>query len=168
MLRYSYFLIFLFCFSCQNVSDTNVDIINNPISSETSDKDLLMPIIEFDYDSYDFGEIQQGEFIDIEYNLMNTGNAPLLIRSAKGSCGCTVPTWRKSDGSATWQPGEDGTIGVKYATNRIGKFTKTITLSTNADKRPVILTIKGEVKAPAKDDGAMPIKKNQGSPLERK
>ena len=78
-----------------------------------------------------------------------------------------VPTWRKADGSATWQPGEDGTIGVKYATNRVGKFTKTITLSTNADKRPVILTIKGEVKAPPKDEGAMPVKKNTGSPLER-
>ena len=62
---------------------------------------------------------------------------------------------------------EDGTIGVKYATNRIGKFTKTITLSTNADKRPVILTIKGEVKSPPKDEGAMPVKKNEGSPLER-
>ena len=58
-------------------------------------------------------------------------------------------------------------IGVKYATNRVGKFTKTITLSTNADKRPVILTIKGEVKAPPKDEGAMPVKKNTGSPLER-
>ena len=43
-------------------------------------------------------------------------------------------------------PGESGTIQVKYATNRIGKFTKTITLTTNTpDKKPVILTIKGEV-----------------------
>ena len=70
-------------------------------------------------------------------------------------------------GAHLWNYQQYGTIGVKYATNRVGKFTKTITLSTNADKRPVILTIKGEVKAPPKDEGAMPVKKNTGSPLER-
>ena len=142
MLRYSYFLIFLFCFSCQNVSDTNVDIINNPISSETSDKDLLMPIIEFDYDSYDFGEIQQGEFIDIEYNLMNTGNAPLLIRSAKGSCGCTVPDWPKEPINA----GNSAKIKVRFnSEGKKGYQNKKVTLITNALPSTRVLTIKGNI-----------------------
>ena len=53
----------------------------------------------------------------------------------------------KADGTSEWALGESGTIQVKY-TNRIGKFTKTITLTTNTpDKKPVILTIKGEVLA---------------------
>ena len=124
--------------------------------------------IEFESKVVDYGVIEHNSDGQREFRFKSTGTDPLIIKSAKGSCGCTVPTWRKEDGSATWQPGEDGTIGVKYATNRIGKFTKTITLSTNADKRPVILTIKGEVKAPPKDEGAMPVKKNEGSPLERK
>ena len=142
MLRYSYFLIFFFCFSCQNVSDTNVDIINNPISSETSDKDLLMPIIEFDYDSYDFGEIQQGEFIDIEYNLMNTGNAPLLIRSAKGSCGCTVPDWPKDPINA----GNSAKIKVRFnSEGKKGYQNKKVTLITNALPSTRVLTIKGNI-----------------------
>ena len=78
------------------------------------------------------------------------------------------PNYKKKDGSSEWSPGESGTINVKYATNRIGKFTKTITLTTNAtDKKPVILTIKGEVLAPEKETGA-PTKKQTGSPLEKK
>ena len=123
--------------------------------------------IEFESKVVDYGVIEHNSNGERAFKFKSTGTDPLIIKSAKGSCGCTVPTWRKADGSATWKPGEDGTIGVKYATNRIGKFTKTITLSTNADKRPVILTIKGEVKSPPKDEGAMPVKKNEGSPLER-
>ena len=56
---------------------------------------------------------------------------------------------------------------MKYATNRVGKFTKTITLTTNASKKPVILTIKGEVNPPAKEASA-PERKTEGSPLEKK
>jgi hypothetical protein len=62
-------------------------------------------------------------------------------------------------------PGETSKIGVKYATNRVGKFTKTITLTTNASKKPVILTIKGEVLPPPKD-AAAPEKNTEGAPLE--
>ena len=45
-------------------------------------------------------------------------------------------------------PGTTEKIKVNYATNRVGKFTKNITLTTNVDKKPVILTIKGEVSPP--------------------
>ena len=91
--------------------------------------------IEFESKVVDYGVIEHNSNGERAFKFKSTGTDPLIIKSAKGSCGCTVPTWRKADGSATWKPGEDGTIGVKYATNRIGKFTKTITLSTNADKR---------------------------------
>ena len=139
-----------------------------PLANAKSQENSINAAIEFESKVVDYGIIEHNSDGKREFSFKSTGTDPLIIKSAKGSCGCTVPTWRKSDGSATWQPGEDGTIGVKYATNRIGKFTKTITLSTNADKRPVILTIKGEVKAPLKEDGTMPIKKNEGLPLERK
>ncbi len=84
--------------------------------------------IEFESKVVDYGVIEHNSNGERAFKFKSTGTDPLIIKSAKGSCGCTVPTWRKADGSATWQPGEDGTIGVKYATNRIGKFTKTITL----------------------------------------
>ena len=123
--------------------------------------------IEFESKVIDYGIIEHNADGNREYKFTNSGDAPLIIKAAKGSCGCTVPSYKKEDGSSEWAPGESGTIKVKYATNRIGKFTKTITLTTNTpDKKPVILTIKGEVKAPEKETGA-PTKKTTGSPLEK-
>jgi hypothetical protein len=123
--------------------------------------------IAFESKVIDYGIIEHNADGNREYKFTNSGDAPLIIKAAKGSCGCTVPSYKKEDGSSEWAPGESGTIKVKYATNRIGKFTKTITLTTNtADKKPVILTIKGEVKAPEKEIGA-PTKETKGSPLEK-
>ncbi|MEJ6749250.1 MAG: DUF1573 domain-containing protein [Flavobacteriales bacterium] len=123
--------------------------------------------IAFESKVIDYGIIEHNADGNREYKFTNSGDAPLIIKAAKGSCGCTVPSYKKEDGSSEWAPGESGTIKVKYATNRIGKFTKTITLTTNtADKKPVILTIKGEVTAPEKEIGA-PTKKTKGSPLEK-
>ena len=124
-------------------------------------------VIEFESKVVDYGIIDHNSDGAREFKFTNTGTEPLVIKNAKGSCGCTVPSWRKEDGSSTWSPGENGSIGVKYATNRVGKFTKTITLTTNADKRPVILTIKGEVRPPVKEE-SMPVRTPNGSPLEKK
>jgi len=124
--------------------------------------------IDFESKVIDYGLIEHNSDGNREYKFTNNGDKPLIIKAAKGSCGCTVPNYKKADGSSEWNPGESGVIKVKYATNRIGKFTKTITLTTNTpDKKPVILTIKGEVKAPEKETGA-PTKDNSGSPLEKK
>jgi len=121
--------------------------------------------IEFESKVIDYGIIAHNSDGNREFKFTNTGDAPLIIKSAKGSCGCTVPSFKKEDGSSEWAPGESGTIKVKYATNRIGKFTKTITLSTNLpDKKPVILTVKGEVLAPEKDTG-VPNKDTKGLPV---
>ena len=49
--------------------------------------------IEFEEDSYDFGEIMEGEKVVHLYKFKNTGKEPLVISNAKGSCGCTVPEW---------------------------------------------------------------------------
>ena len=124
--------------------------------------------IEFESKVIDYDTIEHNSNGDREFKFTNNGDQPLVIKSAKGSCGCTVPSYKKEDGTSEWAPGETGVIKVKYATNRIGKFTKTITLSTNTpDKKPVILTIKGEVLAPVKETGA-PTKETKGSPLEKK
>ena len=102
------------------------------------------PKMEFKTSVMDYGLIEHNSDGNREFILTNTGNAPLIISNAKGSCGCTVPTWPK----APIAPGESASIGVKYSTNRIGKFTKTITLTTNTEEKTKILTIKGEVKKP--------------------
>ena len=46
-------------------------------------------------------------------------------------------------------PGASGEIKVHYDTNRIGAFSKTITVSSNAENATVMLRILGTVNAPA-------------------
>jgi hypothetical protein len=118
--------------------------------------------IDFESKVVDYGILEHNANGEREFVFTNNGTEPLIIKNAKGSCGCTVPTWPREP----IMPGETSKIGVKYATNRVGKFTKTITLTTNVGKRPVILTVKGEVMAPPKE-AQVPEKKNEGAPLEK-
>ena len=93
--------------------------------------------IDFESKVVDYGILEHNANGEREFVFTNNGTEPLIIKNAKGSCGCTVPTWPREP----IMPGETSKIGVKYATNRVGKFTKTITLTTNVGKRPVILTV---------------------------
>ena len=131
---------------------------NVPVQEGTVDA-----TIDFESKVVDYGTIDHNADGVRKFVFTNNGTEPLIIKKAKGSCGCTVPTWPKEPIA----PGVTAEIGVKYATSRVGKFTKTITLTTNADKKPVILTIKGEVSPPPKETG-VPEKKTEGFPLERK
>ena len=118
------------------------------------------PEITFKKDVHDFGKVKQNGNATTEFVFTNTGTAPLIISNAKGSCGCTVPTWPKEP----IMPGDSGTIQVKYSTNRVGRFTKQITLSTNVETKPLILTIKGEVLPAPKKDSLE--KDTEGAPKE--
>ena len=100
---------------------------------------------KFETEEIDYGTIQQDADGLRVFKFTNTGEAPIVITNAKGSCGCTVPTYSKN----VIKPGETGEIEVKYATNRIGKFTKTVTLTSNASEPSKVLRIKGEVLSPA-------------------
>ena len=119
--------------------------------------------IDFESKVVDYGTIENGSDGVRKFVFKNNGTDPLVIKNAKGSCGCTVPTWPREPIAA----GSSAEIGVKYDTKRTGKFTKTITLTTNADRRPVILTIKGNVNPPPKDTQTLQ-KKTSGAPLENK
>jgi hypothetical protein len=48
----------------------------------------------------------------------NNGTKPLIITNTQGSCGCTVPTSQRIAQRAK------GIIGVKYATDRVGRSLK--------------------------------------------
>ncbi len=104
-------------------------------------------VMSFDKDvtTVDYGTIEKGADPIRRFKFTNTGNEPLIIKTAKGSCGCTVPTYPKEP----IMPGESNVIEVRYDTQRVGMFTKTVTLTTNETADTHTLTIKGEVKAPA-------------------
>jgi len=99
------------------------------------------PVITWEATSIDYGTIQQGADGAREFTFTNTGNAPLIISNATGSCGCTVPVWPKEP----ILPGQKATIKVNYDTNRTGSFTKTVTVVSNAPNGTDVLQIKGNV-----------------------
>lgn len=101
------------------------------------------PVMTFESMEVDYGKIDQNSDGNRKFTFTNTGTEPLMIKNARGSCGCTVPTWPKEP----IMPGESASIDVKYDTNRVGPFTKTITLTTNEAIGTKMLTIKGNVSA---------------------
>ncbi len=98
------------------------------------------PMMEFETKVIDYGEIDKGSDPLRKFMFTNIGSEPLVIKSAKGSCGCTVPDYPKDP----IMPGQTGSIDVRYDTKRIGQFTKTVTLTTNIEEK-IVLTIKGKV-----------------------
>jgi hypothetical protein len=121
------------------------------------------PEITFENDVHDYGTIKAGADGNCEFKFKNTGKEPLIISGAKGSCGCTVPTYPKEPIMST----QTGTIKVHYDTKRVGAFTKTVTINSNAKTDTKVLTIKGVVEASEEaNDPAMPVKKTSGLPLE--
>lgn len=97
----------------------------------------------------DYGEIEQHSERDRFVRFTNTGTEPLVISNARGSCGCTVPVWPKEP----IMPGEEGEIKISYATNRLGKINKTVTLTTNEAGKPHVIKVIGNV---SKKEDAVP------------
>ncbi|MDA3819434.1 MAG: DUF1573 domain-containing protein [Candidatus Delongbacteria bacterium] len=106
------------------------------IQSEKTDS------IVFEKTTHDYGTIQKDADGNCEFKFTNTGEKPLMLSNVRASCGCTVPTWPRKP----IQPGETGVIKVKYNTARVGSFNKSITVSSNAVNKRVVLRIKGTVK----------------------
>ena len=96
----------------------------------------------FASETIDYGTVAYNSNGKREFTFTNNGNKPLIITNAQGSCGCTVPSYPREPIA----PGAKGVIGVKYATDRVGPFTKTVTVTSNAEGMPSkVLTIKGTV-----------------------
>ncbi len=106
------------------------------------------PIMTFESMTVDFGTIEHnGEPLRV-LKFTNTGTEPLVIKNARGSCGCTVPIWPKEP----IIPGEDSKIEVRYATNRVGNINKTIKITTNEGGDPHVVKVIGKVLPAEKED----------------
>lgn len=116
--------------------------------------------IEFSKETHDYGNIKYDGEPYCSFEFKNTGDEPLIISNAKGSCGCTVPEWPKEPIA----PGAKGSIRVKYDTKRPGPINKSVTINSNAvnvEGGISVLRIKGEV-GPAPENGT-PVN-NSGAP----
>ena len=108
------------------------------------------PVAEFTETKYDFGTIKEdGGKVTHDFEVTNTGDAPLIFTQIQASCGCTTPKWSKKPIA----PGEKGSVTVTYnPMNRPGPFTKSITVTNNSEKQKIVLIIKGEVTPKAKPE----------------
>lgn len=123
-----------------------------PATEEAAPAAVDGPVMSFETMTVDYGTIEQNSDPLRSFLFTNTGNAPLQITHAKGSCGCTVPDYPKQP----IMPGEQAKIDVRYDTKRIGKFVKTVTLTTNETAGRQKLTIKGEVLKKKPEPAGLP------------
>jgi len=118
----------------------------NLISTEPAVPSGPLTKIEFQESVFEFGELQEGEIIKNVFVFTNTGNEPLVISNAKGSCGCTVPMFPKEP----IMPGESADLLVEFNSKGKGKVggslqSKRVTITSNTDPANSYLTIKGKV-----------------------
>lgn len=97
---------------------------------------------KFEKETIDYGAINKSANGERVFVFTNIGDAPLIIKNIKSSCGCTVP--KKPEKPI--MPGEKGEIKVSYDTKRVGGFSKAITIFSNAKNSRKIIKIKGIIK----------------------
>lgn len=133
----------------QNVNKENVN--TNPNA----------PQIEFEKVVHDYGTIYQYGDGNCEFMFTNTGKEPLVLSNVRSSCGCTVPDWPRKP----ILPGKSEVIKVKYATNRLGKINKSVTVQSNASNATVVLRIAGNVIPQPKEEAPEKVLDNTGAPI---
>jgi hypothetical protein len=110
---------------------------NDPIAIDRAKTSMV-----FDTYDYDFGDVKQETENEQIFKFKNTGKEPLVITSAKGSCGCTVPQYPKQP----IEPGQSGEIKVVYSPGKQQyKQSKTVTITANTDPETTVLKIYANV-----------------------
>jgi hypothetical protein len=143
--RLFYALVFsTFLFSL-NACDMGKDKEKNVLvdENESTVKDSIpVSAITFDTNTYNFGTIKEGEVAEHVFKFRNTGKAPLVVRDARASCGCTIPQWSKD----AIPVGGEGKIEVKFnSSGKGGKINKQVTVYANTNPAESLLFITGEV-----------------------
>jgi hypothetical protein len=100
------------------------------------------PKVEWATKEINLGDLHQGNPQKATFTFTNTGNVPITINNAKGTCGCTNVNWTKEP----VKPGEKGFVEATYNAANAGAFTKTVTVNINdIAEGTITLTIKGNV-----------------------
>jgi len=87
------------------------------------------PVLAFEKNSHDFGDIYQGDNVEHVFKFTNTGNEPLIISNIQVTCGCTAPSWPKNP----IPPGGKGEIKIGFnSAGKMGRQNKTVTVVSNA------------------------------------
>lgn len=117
-----------------------------------------LPAFSFTETTYDFGDIKEGAVVNHTFSFTNNGESPLIIESAKASCGCTVPRWPKEPIAV----GSSGEIEVSFnSKGKPGIQNKTVTITANTNPKITKLFIKSNVQKAAGETASTdgPVKK---------
>ncbi|MFY0688452.1 MAG: DUF1573 domain-containing protein [Cyclobacteriaceae bacterium] len=101
---------------------------------------MTSPII-WEKTSLDLGEVKANETTALSFEFTNSGDQPVTILSAKGSCGCTNVTHTKE----AINPGKSTRISANFKSGKPGNFNKTITVITDQNDKPTVLRFSGTV-----------------------
>tara|TARA_Y100000994_G_scaffold205785_1_gene177690 strand:- start:1963 stop:2463 length:501 start_codon:yes stop_codon:yes gene_type:complete len=130
----------------EKVQPSTSQKVNNSINAQIIDDNAGAAAFEFTNEGgkvWNFGTIQQGDSPEFSFTFKNTGNEPMIISNAKGSCGCTVPQWPKEPIA----PGATGEINVKFSSKgKKGSQNKTVTLTANTTPPNTKLRVTGQIE----------------------
>jgi hypothetical protein len=119
--------------------------LEEDFSKLTADQLKNAPVVTYDMESFDFGDIKPNSKNEHTFNLKNTGKMDLIIRDVKSSCGCTAVSPSKNIVAS----GESVPLKVVFdTTGKSGRQNKTITVITNDPKNPTtVLRIASNILA---------------------
>jgi hypothetical protein len=123
--------------------DNPLSLELDPNKKESSVSSFPATTIAWAKDVHNFGKIKQHTENSYKFKFTNTGNNPLIIEDAQGSCGCTVPQYPKEP----IPPGGEGEITVNYSPGtQIGEQSKTVSITANTEPRVMTLYINAQVE----------------------
>ncbi|MCW3124615.1 MAG: hypothetical protein JWO03_273 [Bacteroidetes bacterium] len=105
--------------------------------------------VEIAEKEFHFGKINEGDKVEHTFTVKNTGEKPLIIANAYGSCGCTVPEYPKEPIA----PGSTADIKVTFnSTGKKGEQHKSVTMQMNTVRHNEEIFLVGDVTPKDKDD----------------
>ncbi len=130
------------------------DKVSNEEVAEAAERDAKVgefPVMKFEELEHDFGSINEGDIVRHTFKFTNEGKTPLVITNAKGSCGCTVPSYPKEPIA----PGATSEMVVKFNSNgKPNQQTKTVTITANTETGTEKIKIRASVTPKPKKEEA--------------
>lgn len=146
--------------SCKENAADKVKAENVDVAAERDAQEVFYPTLEFDEKTHDFGTIDEGDIVEHTFTFTNNGKAPLVITNARGSCGCTVPSFTREPVA----PGESGEMLVKFnSRGKRNQQNKSINITANTETGSERLQVKVFVNPAQSGANA-----NTGSPIKVK
>ena len=112
------------------------------LTGKDKSTDTSVTEMTIDQTEYDFGTFSMSERQECIFRITNSGSSLLMVQDVVTSCGCTKVEYDKHP----VPPGQSMDLKVIYEAEESGRFTKVVTVYSNAETSPVRLRITGNVK----------------------